>query len=231
MGGGTFLDTQGSERSSPARNHGGTGAHGENENRPNLAQGGGGSFSFSGGWRGAEEQAVLFGDVAGDGLCVNRVAARTQASSAGHVDRERAVDPAGEAPEIASRLVLTTWQHDDPGARAERQGEHLVGEAAARVGGNNQIPGVDLHLFDPKADQLHAKVDGLLESWLREGSLPAERSVGLGSVLATLRELYREHIHVEEAEVFPLAGSLLSPSELSAMGTEMRARRGLAAPE
>jgi len=81
------------------------------------------------------------------------------------------------------------------------------------------------------ADRLHSQVDGLLEAWLREGSLPAERSTELGSILATLRELYREHIHMEETEVFPLAGSLLSPSNLSAVGLEMRARRGLAAPE
>jgi len=81
------------------------------------------------------------------------------------------------------------------------------------------------------ADRLHSQVDGLLEAWLREGSLPAERSTELGSILATLRELYREHIHMEETEVFPLAGSLLSPSNLSAVGLEMRARGGLAAPE
>ena len=82
-----------------------------------------------------------------------------------------------------------------------------------------------------QADRLHAQVDGLLEAWLRDGSLPAERSTELGSILAILRELYREHIHVEEAEVFPLAGSLLSPSDLSAVGSEMRARRGLATQE
>lgn len=77
------------------------------------------------------------------------------------------------------------------------------------------------------ADRLHAQVDSLLDTWLNAGALPAERFTELGSILAALRELYREHIHVEEAEVFPLAGELLSPSELSAIGTEMRARRGL----
>ncbi|MCC6228425.1 MAG: hemerythrin domain-containing protein [Phycisphaerales bacterium] len=76
------------------------------------------------------------------------------------------------------------------------------------------------------ADRLHAQVDVLLEAWLRDGSLPPERFAEVGSLLATLRELYRDHIHIEEAEVFPLAGSLLSPSDLSAMGSEMRARRG-----
>lgn len=78
------------------------------------------------------------------------------------------------------------------------------------------------------ADQLHAQVDGLLEAWLEKGSLPTERLAELSALLGDLRELYREHIHIEEAEVFPLAGSLLSASELSAVGSEMRARRGLA---
>ena len=103
-------------------------------------------------------------------------------------------------------------------AAAQTQGKECT--AIARLEGEHE-----------QADRLHAQVDGLLEAWLRDGSLPAERSTELGSILATLRELYREHIHVEEAEVFPLAGSLLSPSDLSAVGSEMRARRGLPAQE
>jgi hemerythrin-like domain-containing protein len=103
-------------------------------------------------------------------------------------------------------------------AAAATQGKDC--KAIARLEGDHE-----------QADRLHAQVDGLLEVWLRDGSLPAERFTELGSVLATLRELYREHIHVEEAEVFPLAGSLLSPSDLSAVGSEMRARRGLPAQE
>lgn len=80
-----------------------------------------------------------------------------------------------------------------------------------------------------RAGQLHAKVDGLLDAWLRDGSLSCERFTELASMLAILRELYREHIHIEEADVFPLAGALLSPAELSAVGSEMRERRGLVA--
>ena len=45
--------------------------------------------------------------------------------------------------------------------------------------------------------------------------------------LAELRELYRKHIHTEDTEIFQLAGSLLSASELKEVGDEMRARRGL----
>lgn len=82
-----------------------------------------------------------------------------------------------------------------------------------------------------QADQHHAQVDGLLEPWLRDGALSPEQFTLLVSILAALREWYREHLHIEEAEVFPLAGSLLSPTDLSAVGSEMRARRGLRPPE
>lgn len=99
-------------------------------------------------------------------------------------------------------------------AAAQTQGKDCT--AISRLEGDHE-----------QADRLYAQVDALLEAWLRDGSLPAERSTELGSILAILRELYREHIHMEQTEVFPLAGSLLSPSDLSAVGSEMRARRGL----
>jgi hemerythrin-like domain-containing protein len=70
-------------------------------------------------------------------------------------------------------------------------------------------------------------VDRLFNDWLRDGSLAPEGAAELRGVLATLRELYRGHIHVEDAEVFPLAGRLLSHAELQEVGGEMRARRGL----
>lgn len=104
-------------------------------------------------------------------------------------------------------------------------------KAAAATQGKDCTAITRLEGDHERADRLHAQVDGLLEAWLRDGALSPEQFAELGLILATLRELYREHIHVEEAEVFPLAGSLLSPSDLSAVGSEMRARRGLAAPE
>lgn len=82
-----------------------------------------------------------------------------------------------------------------------------------------------------QADALHAKVDVLLGAWLDQhsgGPLPPAQAADLTALLHTLRELYRGHIHTEESEVFPLAGALLTPSELTAVGEEMRARRGLA---
>ncbi len=85
------------------------------------------------------------------------------------------------------------------------------------------------------ADAMHARVDALLDVWLR-GNSEAKAALGpaqaaeLRGLLDSLRELYRGHIHTEEAEVFPLASTLLSADELTAVGEEMRARRGLIAP-
>lgn len=86
------------------------------------------------------------------------------------------------------------------------------------------------------ADAMHARVDTLLGLWLGgsevEGGgaavLPPGQAAELSSLLDSLRELYRDHIRVEETEVFPLAGRLLTAPDLAEMGQEMRARRGLA---
>jgi hemerythrin-like domain-containing protein len=82
-----------------------------------------------------------------------------------------------------------------------------------------------------RAKALHARVDPLLDEWVRAGSLPTETAAELCSHLESLRELYRSHIHTEDAEIFPLAATLLSARELEAVGSEMRARRGLSQPK
>ncbi|MBL8874620.1 MAG: hemerythrin domain-containing protein [Phycisphaerae bacterium] len=106
-------------------------------------------------------------------------------------------------------------------------------KAAAASQGQGCDALVLLHRDHDRADRLHAQVDMLLMMWLSPeagGSLPPDRLAELTTLLDTLRDLYRDHIHVEEAEVFPLAGKLLSAHEFIAVGEEMRARRGLTPP-
>ncbi|HMN41064.1 MAG TPA: hemerythrin domain-containing protein [Phycisphaerales bacterium] len=81
-----------------------------------------------------------------------------------------------------------------------------------------------------RATPLHERVDALFDEWLRAGSLARERQAELETLLGSLRDIYRAHIHTEDSEVFPLAGTLLSDQELAAVGSEMRARRGLSGP-
>lgn len=77
------------------------------------------------------------------------------------------------------------------------------------------------------AEQHHAAVDALGRRWLAEGTLPAAEVERLVEHLAALERLYGEHIAVEDRELFPAAGRLLSPAELEAVGREMAARRGV----
>lgn len=78
------------------------------------------------------------------------------------------------------------------------------------------------------AEACHGEVESLGRRWLVEGSLSAEAVRRLAERLDELFALYRRHIQVEETEVFPLAGKILEPSEIEAIGREMAGRRGIA---
>lgn len=77
-----------------------------------------------------------------------------------------------------------------------------------------------------RADAHHAEANTLAMRWLSEGRLNEAEARRLAEVLATLGEIYREHIAVEDSAVFPAAASLPA-EELEAVGREMAARRGL----
>lgn len=90
--------------------------------------------------------------------------------------------------------------------------------------------GVIAHLEHDHAelDRMHQEVDALGQELLAAGRFadPAsrERSQALAS---SLREVYTQHIRVEDEELFPLAARLVGAPELEAMGAEMAARRGI----
>ena len=77
------------------------------------------------------------------------------------------------------------------------------------------------------ADADHAEVDMLGQEWLTEGCLSSTETERLTKTLQRLKALYARHIAVEDLEVFPLAGQLLSADMLRTVGREMAARRGL----
>jgi hemerythrin-like domain-containing protein len=78
-----------------------------------------------------------------------------------------------------------------------------------------------------RADGSHAEVDRLGQAWLASGVLSASATARLSALLEELAGLYREHIAVEEGELFPVAARSLTGPEREAMGGEMAARRGL----
>lgn len=77
------------------------------------------------------------------------------------------------------------------------------------------------------ADATHAAVDSWYRRWIEAGSLAAPEAQELSRALAALRELYQRHIAVEDRELFPLAGRVLSREQLAQLGEEMAQRRGL----
>ena len=78
-----------------------------------------------------------------------------------------------------------------------------------------------------RADRLHAKVGRLGYAWLASGSLAPHEAEQFSRLVGELADLYREHIQIEEHELFPAAAAVLERAERDAMAREMKARRGL----
>ena len=79
-----------------------------------------------------------------------------------------------------------------------------------------------------EADQLHDDIDRLYSEWLSAGALDTADQQSMLEKTQRLRALYSEHIHTEEATVFPAAARLLDRAALAAIGTEFRVRRNIA---
>jgi hemerythrin-like domain-containing protein len=78
-----------------------------------------------------------------------------------------------------------------------------------------------------EAERIQARIDALLDRWMRETTLSSPDAAELNAGLHKLQGLYREHIRIEDTEVFPLAATTLSAEQLAQVGREMRDRRGL----
>ncbi|MEX2387240.1 MAG: hemerythrin domain-containing protein [Phycisphaeraceae bacterium] len=78
------------------------------------------------------------------------------------------------------------------------------------------------------ADAGHTRVNELMQRWLDEGTLSAERLAELRQTLATLHATYVRHIAEEDEVIFPLAAEVLAKEALIEVGRSMATRRGLA---
>jgi hemerythrin-like domain-containing protein len=77
------------------------------------------------------------------------------------------------------------------------------------------------------ADIRHAIIDELGTRWLEEGTLDTASTAQLENELRDLRAFYAAHIAVEDDQLFPLAGRVLSDNTVETVGREMASRRGL----
>ena len=77
------------------------------------------------------------------------------------------------------------------------------------------------------ADAWHREVEQIAERWLRQDGLAGPDTVRLKKLLASLSDLYRAHIEIEEREIFPLANAELSEAAKEGIGRRMASRRGV----
>lgn len=76
-----------------------------------------------------------------------------------------------------------------------------------------------------EANDLHGSVERLYSTWIESGGLGSDDRQQLLSETSRLKQLYSDHIRVEETTVFARAAEVLDRNALAAIGTEFRFRR------
>jgi|SRR6266567_5833858 len=76
-----------------------------------------------------------------------------------------------------------------------------------------------------EANDLHGSVERLYSAWIESGGLGSEETLQLLSETGRLKQLYSDHIDVEETIVFTRAAQALDRQAIAAIGTEFRFRR------
>jgi hemerythrin-like domain-containing protein len=76
-----------------------------------------------------------------------------------------------------------------------------------------------------EASELHGSVECLYSTWIVSGELEADKTRQLSAETARLKQLYSDHIQVEETLVFTRASQVLDSQAIAAIGTEFRFRR------
>jgi iron-sulfur cluster repair protein YtfE (RIC family) len=76
-----------------------------------------------------------------------------------------------------------------------------------------------------EASDLHGSVERLYSNWIESGGLGPEETHQLLFQTARLKQLYSDHIQVEETIVFARAIQALDSHAIAAIGTEFRLRR------
>jgi hemerythrin-like domain-containing protein len=76
-----------------------------------------------------------------------------------------------------------------------------------------------------EANNLHGSIERLYVTWIASGQLTSTDALQLQLETGRLKQLYSDHIHVEETIVFARAAEMLDSRALAAIGTEFRFRR------
>ena len=76
-----------------------------------------------------------------------------------------------------------------------------------------------------EANDLHGSVERLYSTWIASSELTSTGALQLRSETERLKQLYSDHIHLEETIVFARAAQVLDSHAIAAIGTELRFRR------
>ncbi len=101
--------------------------------------------------------------------------------------------------------------------RMRQTGDPALLEAMARMDG--------LEADHRRAELAHGRLDDLGRRWLKYGQLDKPLVTKFRSILHELNSVYREHIAMEDQQVFTLASKVLDKDALAEVGDEMKARR------
>jgi hemerythrin-like domain-containing protein len=99
-----------------------------------------------------------------------------------------------------------------------------------RLAGNTEAMDIVRALEADHADAAprHALIDRIGERWLAEGRIAAGSLADFRTAVQELAAMYRRHIDMEDARLFPLAERVLTEQQKREIGREMARRRGLA---
>lgn len=129
-------------------------------------------------------------------------------------------DEEREAVEVALKYFR------EAGPRHNRDEEDSL-FSRLRDGGADEVMEKMHHLEaeHEEAGALHDEMARIYSRWMEEKELAPDDGLRLRAVALRMREIYGEHIRIEEEIVFPCAARLMAARELAAIGAEFKARR------
>jgi hemerythrin-like domain-containing protein len=130
------------------------------------------------------------------------------------VSRARQCGPLAPAEAVSLRAALDYFRDAAPLQTTDEEGAAGALASLDALEADHQLSAA-----------AHAEVDALGRAWLDAGSLAPESVRRMADLLRQPADTCRSHIGVEDTEVFPAAGRVLSPEQIAAVGREMENRR------
>ena len=137
------------------------------------------------------------------------------------LSRTRHGGPLEPAEAASLRAALDYFREAAPKHTADEE-ESLF----PRMRAAGALEGLDLLELDHQLSSVaHNEVEAFGRAWLATGTLPKESAERMAVMLQQLSDMYAAHIAVEDREIFPAAGRVLTSAQLAAVGREMENRR------